>query len=240
MKKMMKLNKVIIAAVIGAVLAVGATFGIMNKVYRNNISEINASYIIQVTEINAARDSLKIHVDSVDFILAAYKADIDSLEIIDNKHRVEIDDLKVRLKKALNYMWDQYLEDNGLYAYDYLQGRYLSKDTLEYLFSGEQVVHIATDIIKGDYLDSLLIIEQNRILGLKNQVVKYKGLMDVLEEERDEFKFLTDKLYQQLVAKIEENKLSEEEIARLENALRKWRIGGAGALGFGLLLLILF
>ena len=234
----MKLNKTLLIACASFVIAGIITFSILDGVYKRKVNKIKESYTVQNEQIAFERDSLKVHADSIDFVVALYKSRNDSLEVNDGLHRVEIDDLKLRLRTVLNDMWDQYLNDNGLYAYDYLQGRYLSKDTLDYLFSGEQVLYMATDIIKGDYLDSLLTMEQNRILGLKNQVVNYKGMVSTLEKDRDEFKFLTDKLYDKLATKIEELQLSEEEIAELKNKLLKTRLAGGG-IGLGLLALLI-
>jgi len=237
---MKAINKTILTVVVAGLIAMGATFGIMDRIYKKNISEINATHVAEVTAIQSSRDSLRFHSDSIDMVLSAYEAKIDSLESDDIKHRVEIDDLKMRLKRVLNDMWDRYLEDNGLYAYDYLQGRYLSQDTLEYLFSGEQVTHIATDIIKGDYLDSLLKIEQARLVNLEKQVINYKVINSTLVNERDDCELLADELYKQLAAKIEENKLSEEEIADLKRKLRRLRASGIiGAAGVALLLILL-
>ena len=234
----MEISKNLLYGIIGFLLAGAITFGILDRFYKKKVDRIESSYTAQLGGLQDDRDSLKIHSDSIDVLLTIYKAKIDSLGQIDVNHKVEIDRLEDELAAALNDMWDQYLEDQGLYAYDYLQGRYLSKDTLEYLFSGQQVTHMATDIIKGDYLDSLLVIEQDRTLSLQQQVLNYKEIESILIDERDDFALLTVDLQMRLETAIRENQLSAEEIARLEKALRKWRLGGAGA-GIGLALLLI-
>ena len=75
---------------------------------------------------------------------------------------------------------------------------------------------------------------------LERQLKKSKHLIDVLNVERQDLEYLNNKMLSQLVTKLEENKLSQEEIAELKKALNKWRLGGAGtALGIVALLILL-
>ena len=236
--KLLQINSRKVIAGVAILLTIGLMFTIFYGLYKRNLRQIEEIYIAQIHQVELSKDSLQVHSDSVDLVLAQYELKNDSLGKVILWYKVDRDRLQDELKEALNDMWDHYLNDNGLYAYDYLQGRYLSKDTLEYLFSGDQVTYMATDIIRGDYLDSLLNIESARSLSLTNQVTNYKEMVGTLKTDRDKLEYITDDLYKQIAARIEESRLTKEENAILTKALRKWKAGSIGA-GIGLVALLI-
>jgi len=172
-------------------------------------------------------------------VLAIYRAKNDSLDRLDHLHRVEIDHLKTELKDALNEMWDKYLEDEGLFAYDYLRARYYSEDTLQYLFSGEQVTYMATDLIEKDYLDSLLIIEQARIVKLNNKVLNFEEMLSILNDQNKVLLKNNIDLSKELEIWIRKQGLTEEENSWLRKKLNTWRAAGLSTAAIAALLLIL-
>lgn len=232
---MTNLSKYLITAALACVVAIGATWGLLDRRYERNLNEIENSYDAEINKINAARDSLKVKTDSISAILAAYEAELDSLHKIDNKHRVEIDHLKVELKQALNWVFDALIDDN----YIYLQERFPREDSLDYPFAGNQVKSIAMKIVEGDYKDSILDEQFALEQILRAELLTSSAMVSTLYKERDDFQYLTDRLYEQLAIKTKEGKLSDEEIARLKKALNKWRIGGLSLTALAAVVLIL-
>lgn len=237
---MKKINKTIASLLVGAVIAGGLVFGILDRIYKSNLRDIEDQYNVHLYQIQVEKEAAEIREDSILKILAVYEAEIDSLQASDNNNKSKVYQLEKELKDVLNDMWDAYLVDNGLYAYDYLQNRYLSRDTLNYLFSGDQVVEIATDIIKGDYIDSLLIIERNRILNLQLQTLSYESMADVLSQDNEYLRKKNSSLLDELDAWIRKSKLTEDEKEELKKKLRKWQAAGViSTAGLALLLILL-
>lgn len=236
---MKELTRKILSIGLGAIISASIVFGVMNGLHKREIREIQNQTNIRVQEVVMERNAIIAENDSIVDLLALYKAKNDSLDHLDHLHRVEIDNLKEELVDVLNDMWDQYLEDQGLYAYDYLRGRYYSEDTLRYLFSGEQVTYMASDIIKGDYLDSLIQIEQTRIMELNNKVLNFKDMVTILNDHNKKLLEKNIDLSEELEGWIRKQGLTEEENAWLRKKLNTWRAAGLSTVAIAALLLIL-
>lgn len=236
---MKELTKKLLAVGLGAILAGSIVFGVLDRIYKNNLRDIEDTYNVYLSEVQLEREAEKERADSALAVVALYKAKNDSLTRIDRQRIAKVDHLEMELKQALNDMWDKYLEDNGLYAYDYLRGRYYSEDTLRYLFSGEQVTYMQTDIIKGDYLDSLLQLERDGTRVLEARILNYEGMVNTLEDENERLSAKNSELYDELEAWIRKQKLTEEEKEELKKKLRKWQVGGGSLAAVAALLLIL-
>ena len=232
---MKKLTKYLITAGIACMIAVGATWWILDKKYENDLAEITDTYDAELAAISAERDSVQMAFDSVTVLLTSYEAELETLNKKDKEHKAKIDHLEDELKKALNWVFDGLIDDN----YKYLQERYPRVDTLDYLFAGNQVKSMALDIIAGDYKDSIIDEQFELEQTLRAKLLTSSVMVSTLYRERNEFEYLTAKLYEQLAIKTKEGKLSAEEIAKLKKALNKWRVGGLSVGACALLLLIL-
>ena len=231
----MNLIKTGIGIFLGVVVAIWITSKVIGGLYDREISDIDQEHDYQIAVVNYQKDSLASHSDSINNILDRIRAENDSLFKIDYLHRVEIDRLKGDLKTALNEMFDNLTEDAH---YDMLQNMYPTFDSLVYPFSGEQIKDIHMDLVRSMYKDSIITEYELNEEILRSQVLNYAEMADILIIEKDNLEELIKDLQNQLIAKIEQDKLNEKEIARLEKIINKFRAGGIGVVGAAILLLI--
>ena len=234
---MKEINKIIAAVALGGIIIGGIVFGIMDRIHRRNTNSITQVYNAQMAAIQYQRDSLEHHADSIDFVLAQKQAKFDSLQKVDKYHQSEIERLRMELLGVLNDMFDDLTEEAH---YQALQKMFPTKDSLVFPFSGDQVKKIHIAVVAGQYKDSLIVEYQLADKVLRAQIATTLSQIDVLSIEKQDLRYLADKLYKQLAVKTEENKLTAEELEDLKKQLRRMKAGGAvGVLGVIAILLLI-
>ena len=91
----------------------------------------------------------------------------------------------------------------------------------------------------GEYKDSIIDKQFENEITLRAKLLTSSAMVSTLYRERDEFKELTDHLYERLAIAAREKRLTEEEVVKLRKALNKWRIGGLSVTAFAAIALIL-
>jgi len=186
-------------------------------------------------ENEAAKDALQVYADSIQVIVDKYMYLVDSLEVLVETNYTQISYLKEGLNNALEDIQNMTPNEH----YQYLQVRYPYGDSLEYLFTKEQVGYLTSAVITLDYTDSLyanqidVSVLQAAQLGYKDEIIR------TLQDENADLNLKAQELHDAIAVKLEDLQYSEEEIARLKKALRMWQGGSIGAAGFVVLILLL-
>ena len=227
--------KIILGVFIGCIIAVGVTFYILDKKYNKEIDSIRTAHSIENFKLQQERDSMQIYTDSIDLVLEKYEVLIDSFMLVDEKHQSEIDRLNSKLLEALYDVLEALPDSN----YMFLQELFITNDTLEYGFSGEQVTELASEVVENDY-NSWLFIEYKAVEeGLRQQLAVRKEVIQTLSKDRRELAINAQILYDRIAVLNENTAMKEEEIAKLEKAKRMYKKGLLGAGSFIILILLL-
>jgi hypothetical protein len=227
--------KVALGVFVGCVTAAFVAYYVLDNLHTKEVVAINYAHTLELERIANERDSVQVYADSVDVVLARYKRLTDSLIVVDEGHQSEIDRLNMELETALEDVVVASYDDN----YDWLQRRYITTDSLEYPFSGEQVSDIAVDLLEGEYAEYILDKKDDIILVLRDQMTVSDSTIMTLTRNRDDLNALANKLYADLKLKEEEDILKDDQIVKIEKAKRMWRTGALGAGGFIVLLLLI-
>lgn len=232
---MKTLYKKVLGIFVGIVLGIGCTYYILNKIHDKEVTRIQNKYNSELQALESQRDSVINTNIELEKMLAEYKALIDSFELVDEHHKAEIDRLNMELLEAL----DNVLEASSDLNYDFLQQRYVTTDTLQFPFAGNQVDSLAIAVVENDYNDNLLVEYAAIENALRGQLAISEETINNLVKNKDRLNLLVDKLYRDLAVKTKENSLKDEEIAKLKKALRMWKAGSLGAGAFVVLVLLL-
>lgn len=227
--------KISIGIIIGGMLAAGATWYILNKLHEKELASIKESYSSEMELVKEERDSIAAYADSIDVVLSHYRALADSFAIVDLENQAEIDRLEMGLKEALKEVSEATYDEN----YNFLQETYITNDTLQYGFSGEQVSSIVVDLTEAMYTSSILKETKEAVDLLRTQMAISDETIQVLSKDRERLNNLTNILYTRIEEQAKENRMKDEEIAALKKSLRAWKTGAISAGAFIVLALIL-
>lgn len=224
--------------ILGGVALIIIVLSVGNWWFKKSLTEeriYTQTLYAELAQIKHEKDSVSYRADSIQVILDRYEALVDSFELVDESSRLEIDRLRMKLSEALADVQGSTPDEN----YSLLQGMYITTDTLEYAFSGEQVSSIAEDVVVGDGNKSLISTYEDHILFMRGRLAVSDEVIVMLTQENNNLDLLAQKLYNDIALKTEDCNVLVQENKRLKKALRMWQAGSLGAGGFILLVLLI-
>lgn len=226
-------------AIIGTVLGLSLAFNIMQRRTINDFANQADTLTVELNHISFERDSLAVAYDSIQTVLNRYMFLVDSLDALVETNHKQIRYLNKKLNNALTEIdnlnptdiYDSIVEEIDA-AVSLVEGEE------KYAFNEYQTRDIYKRMVKANYLDSIVIQQNEMVDRLHGQLIGKEDIIGTLRRDNEAKFQLLERLYKDISDATIQLDASEADRQRLEKTLKLWKAGSIGA-GAGLVLILL-